>query len=149
MKRHLIGLASAVALVLASHAGAQDGSQTPLASNFLYNYYTQPGASQVTAGMYPAPYWVPPNVGHTYYTYQPLMPHELMYEHRRNYYQSFGDNPGYHSGAYGWNKTTVVWQNGASHVGPFPFSKSHHHHAACCGIGHGCGPHGCATGTCQ
>src|SRR5262245_27410204 len=101
MKRHLICLVSAVTLALATHAVGQD-DQTPLASNFLYNYYTPPGASQVTAGMYPAPYWVPPNVGHTYYTYQPLMPHEMMYEHRRTYYQTYSDTiANGHPGSYG------------------------------------------------
>ena len=163
MKRHLICLASAATLALATHAIGQDGNQTPLASNFLYNYYTQPGASQVTAGIYPAPYWVPANVGHTNYTYQPLMPHEHMYEHRRNYYQyNAGPEAFYHDqgcgyrypGVYGLNKTTVVWQNGCSHVGPSPFSwataqRLAYGVASCkyC-LGAGCGAHGCSGGQC-
>jgi hypothetical protein len=153
MKRHFFSLACALTLTLAATAIGQD--QTPLASNFLYNYYTQPGASQVTAGMYPAPNWAPANVGHTYYTYQPLMPHEHMYEHTRNYYQYYGSPSGFYSdncghaypGGYGLNKTSVVWQNGASHVGPSPFSWTRLHrlcYAAasahyCLGSGAGCG----------
>jgi hypothetical protein len=151
-----------MAIALATQAFGQVASeQTPLASNFLYNYYTQPGASQVTAGMYPAPYWSPPNVGHTYYTYQPLMPHEHMYEHRRNYYQYYGgpgafyqDQCGAYPGGYGLNKTTVVWQNGASHVGPSPlnwhclqrigYGVAGHHYC----LGGGCGAHGCRGGHC-
>lgn len=173
MKRFIFCLSGALTLALAVHGIAQEGSdQSPLASNFLYNYYTQPGASQVTAGMYPAPYWAPPYVGHTYYTYQPLMPHEHMYEHRRTYYQYYGgpgafyaDNcpGGAHPGGYGLNKTTVVWQNGGSHVGPNPLHwssaqglgyriASRHY---CLGNGGGCaggqcsGGAGCATGNCQ
>jgi hypothetical protein len=141
MKRYLFILSGALALALAHQATAQEaGDQTPLASNFIYNYYTVPGASQVTAGMYPAPYWAPPHVGHTYYTYQPLMPHEHMYEHRRNYYQYYGGPESFYQnpcpghtfpGGYGLNKTTVVWQNGASHVGPNPL-----HWASAQGIGY-------------
>ncbi len=173
MKRHLFCLASALTLALAVQAVGQDGNQTPLASNFLYNYYTQPGASQVTAGMYPAPHGVPANVGHTYYTYQPLMPHEHMYEHRRNYYQYYESPDAFYRddcgkaypGGYGLNKTSVVWQNGASHVGPSPFSWTRinqlHYSAAsrhyCLGSGggahgislrHGHGG-GCAGGDCS
>jgi hypothetical protein len=36
--------------------------------------------------MYLSPRPVPPLVGHTYITYQPLMPHEFLYRHHRNYY---------------------------------------------------------------
>lgn len=163
MKRHLFCLAGAVAFALATQAIGQDGSdQTPLASNFRYNFYTPPGASQLTAGMYPAPFWAPEQVGHTVYTYQPLMPHEHMYEHRRTYYQYYAGPEAFyrddcgraHPGGYGLNKTTVVWQNGGSHVGPSPcswacmqnlcyrFAKCHY----CLG-GH-CGSAGCAGGDC-
>jgi len=35
--------------------------------------------------LYPCPVPAPPSVGHTYITYQPLMPHEFLYRHRRTY----------------------------------------------------------------
>ncbi len=171
MKRHMFCLAGALALALVTQA---IGQETPLASNFLYNYYTPPGASEVTAGMYPAPYWSPQLGGQAYYTYQPLMPHEHMYEHRRTYYQYYGGRDAfYHDdcgraypGGTGLNKTTVVWQNGKSHVGPSPLSwnclQRLGYGAAgrkyCLGSHHGAGGYAggdcsggssCGTGGCQ
>ena len=49
--------------------------------------------------MYVSPLPVPANVGHTYTTYQPFMPHEYMYNHQRSYYT-------YNRGA-GWTRTNV------------------------------------------
>ena len=61
----------------------------------FYNFFV-PGAGHTPAAMYPAPHPTPPRVGHTYYTYQPWMPHEQMYAHRytqHQYYDSgFGLN---------------------------------------------------------
>ena len=55
--------------------------------DLFYNYYAQPGPFYNTpAQMYVSPLPVPANVGHTYMTYQPFMPHEYMYHHNRSYY---------------------------------------------------------------
>ena len=89
-------------------------------NNNLFPQYTTQGSSNLTnAGMYPAPHWVPQEMGHTYYTYQPLMPHEMMYTHSRNYYNFYGGADefyarkyGHQAGGAGLNKTTVVWQSG-------------------------------------
>src|SRR5262245_50979521 len=52
--------------------------------DLFYNYYAQPGPFYNTASkMYISPLPVPPNVGHTYTTYQPWMPHEYTYAHER------------------------------------------------------------------
>jgi len=60
-------------------AGAADGSM-------FYNYYVPPVyAGGVGAQLYVAPRPVPPSMGHTYITYQPLMPHEFLYRHGRTY----------------------------------------------------------------
>jgi hypothetical protein len=68
--------------------------------DLFYNYYAQPGVfNGAAAGIYPAPRPVPPRVGHTWVTYQPFMPHELMYAHQRSYYTH---NPG-----AGWTRTNV------------------------------------------
>lgn len=68
--------------------------------DLFYNYYAQPGPyNGAAAGMYPAPGPVPPHVGHTYVTYQPFMPHEMLYHHKRAYYT-------YNPGA-GWRRTNV------------------------------------------
>ena len=110
-----------------SYAGGDQGGT--LANNLFQQYYTQPGASSATAGMYPSPHPVPYKVGHTYYTYQPLMPHEMMWQHKRNYYNYYAgadafyrDPCNYQSGGGALNKTTVVWQSGSNHMGPLPAS---------------------------
>ena len=111
----------AVMSIAASPVSAQFGTGNS-ANNLFSQYYTQPGASMVQAGMYPAPHDVPANVGHSYYTYQPLMPHEMMYQHSRNYYNYYNTG-GYYGGGYdSLNKTQVRWQSGANHMGNLPFS---------------------------
>ena len=76
--------------------------------NLFYNYYVPPvpcgenGA--VGAQLYVSPRPTPPLVGHTYITYQPLMPQEFLYPHERTYYR---DN-----GCYsGTTVTHVQWSN--------------------------------------
>ncbi|MFK7735587.1 MAG: hypothetical protein AB8B50_06155 [Pirellulaceae bacterium] len=64
------------------------------------NQYTQGMANQATAQMYVAPVPVPPWVGHTYYTYQPFYPHEMMYGHSRRYHN-------YYDNGNGMNRTRV------------------------------------------
>lgn len=104
----------------AAPAAAQFGTgNSP--NNLFSQYYTQPGGSLTQAGMYPAPHHVPSNVGHSYYTYQPLMPHEMMYQHTRNYYNYYNTG-GYYGGQDALNRTTVRWQSGTNHMGPMPFS---------------------------
>lgn len=54
--------------------------------DLFYNYYVPSGAGVGhPAQMYISPRPVPEMVGHTYITYQPLMPHEYMYRHHRTY----------------------------------------------------------------
>ena len=48
----------------------------------------------VPAEMYLAPQPVPAYVGHTYFTYQPMMPHELLYQHHRTYYRHYDEGRG-------------------------------------------------------
>jgi hypothetical protein len=68
--------------------------------DLFYNYYAQPGPFYYTpAQIYVSPQPVPPNVGHTWVTYQPFMPHEYMWRHQRAYYT-------YNPGA-GWTRTNV------------------------------------------
>jgi hypothetical protein len=68
--------------------------------DLFYNYYAQPGPyNGAAAEMYICPRPVPPHVGHTWVTYQPLMPHEFLYRHKRSYYTH---NPG-----AGWRRTNV------------------------------------------
>lgn len=68
----------------------------------FYNYYVPPTCGGVPAQLYLAPQPVPALVGHTYYTYQPYMPHELLYQHHRTYYR-------YYNGGRGLTRTSVSW----------------------------------------
>ena len=78
----------------------------------FYNYY-MPACNGFHAAMYPAPGQVPMFTGHTYYTYQPLMPHEFLYKHHRTYYR-------YYDGGRGLNRTSVHWYHPPlSNVGSF------------------------------
>lgn len=162
--------------VATGHSSVQaQNSNGNLTNNLFQQYYTPDGASQATAGMYPAPHWVPGHVGGTYYTYQPLQPHEMMYQHSRNYY-NFQNGPGAFyrndcncgSGGGSINVTKVRWQSGVNHMGPLPFTtqpfaKLHYAFASnyycaggnCGGIGGLIGGHGrchgggsCPTGDC-
>jgi hypothetical protein len=68
--------------------------------DLFYNYYAQPGPyNGAAAQMYVSPRPVPAFVGHTWVTYQPYMPHEMTYKHKRSYYT-------YNPGA-GWRRTNV------------------------------------------
>ena len=71
--------------------------------DLFYNFYAPKTAcGGATAGMYIAPLPVPAFVGHTYYTYQPLLPHEFLYQHKRSYHS-------YNDGGRGFNRTSVKW----------------------------------------
>lgn len=85
----------------ANQACAQGRQRT--APNLFYNYYVAPGAcGGVGAQLYLSPLPTPPLVGHTYITYQPLMPHEFLYSHSRTYRR-------YHPQG-GWTRTVVNWK---------------------------------------
>ena len=68
----------------------------------FYNFYVPNQCGGVPGQLYIAPRPVPPMVGHTYYTYQPLMPHEFMYPHHRTYRKWYDDGRG-------MTRTRVLW----------------------------------------
>lgn len=92
--------------------------------NHLFAQHTTQGQGGLTAGQYVAPHPVPANVGHGYRTYEPLMPHEMLYEHSRNYYNYYNDNS-FQGGGGALNITSVRWQNGHSSFRPLPLSGSY------------------------
>ncbi|MGL4513928.1 MAG: hypothetical protein ACRCT8_12630 [Lacipirellulaceae bacterium] len=105
MKSRLWGLVAASAALSSSLAFAGHGwegkrvisYQRP--NDLFYNSYVGPQPSGTAAQMYVSPLPTPANVGHTYTTYQPFMPHEYMYKHHRSYYTH---NPG-----AGWTRAKV------------------------------------------
>lgn len=70
--------------------------------DLFYNYFTPGTCAQATAAMYPSPIPTPPLVGHTYITYQPLMPHEFLYHHQRSYHRTYDNGKGL-------NATRITW----------------------------------------
>ena len=69
----------------------------------FHNYYVGPGPGGVPAQLYVSPLPVPAHVGHTYYTYPPFYPHEIMYSHQRAWYT-------YHPGA-SWTRTKAYYSS--------------------------------------
>jgi hypothetical protein len=70
------------------------------AADLFYNHYVGAPAP-VPAQIYLSPRATPPLVGHTYITYQPLMPHEFLYRHHRTYYKHYAHG--------GHTRTHVRW----------------------------------------
>ncbi len=91
----LLSLVALAALSLTQSATAQDYYAN--APRLFVNQYTQGYANQATAEMYVAPVPTPAWVGHTYYTYQPLYPHEMMYTHHRRYHSYYDNGRGLNS----------------------------------------------------
>ena len=78
----VLAAALAVWSLMAAPAAAQVRTSSP--GDLFYNYYVPPaGYAGVGVQLYPSPRPTPPLVGHTYVTYQPLMPHEFLYPHHR------------------------------------------------------------------
>jgi hypothetical protein len=79
------------------------GMAGPPAHPLFHNYYTQGAADQANASLYLAPRsQIPGNVGHTYYTYQPLYPHQFLHTHTDRYGHAY---PG------GYNSTKAHYYN--------------------------------------
>jgi len=99
-------LGTAMSLVscgLVQRASAQSYTYPSTQPNLFYNFYAGPSpvVGGVPAQLYLSPRPTPPLVGHTYITYQPLMPHEFLYKHHRQYWR-------YHPGS-GMTRTRVLW----------------------------------------
>jgi len=101
----LLAITTAVVIssVAADRAEAQGYTYPPTRPDLFYNYYVGPSpvVGGVPAQLYVSPRPTPPLVGQTYITYQPLMPHEFLYKHHRQYYR-------YHPGS-GMTRTRVLW----------------------------------------
>ena len=69
--------------------------QTNMFGNY-YNggYFANGGGNQANARLYMSPRPVPANVGHTFYTYQPFNPHELLYHHTDKFHKYYDDGRG-------------------------------------------------------
>ena len=90
-------------------------------NELFYNYYVPPVNGGIGAEMYVAPLPVPPHVGHTYFTYQPFYPHEMLYRHHRTYYRPHPGFEGYPTASTPYTRVDVQWTNGRS---PLQFAPS-------------------------
>ena len=90
----------------ATLASAGEGHNHIRHNDLMYNYYVGPAqcAGGQPAQLYMAPRPVPALVGHTYLTYQPLMPHEFLYGHKRTYSAKHPDK--------GWVRTRISYGTG-------------------------------------
>ncbi len=81
-----IAVASVVVACSLGSGQARAENRRRTSPDLFYNHYVPPaGCNSVGASIYPSPRPTPPVVGYTYVTYQPLMPHEFMYPHKRHY----------------------------------------------------------------
>jgi hypothetical protein len=107
LEKAILPLAAVIvfAACSASQAKAQDYCR-PWKPDLFYNFYVSgtpcPDNGLVPAQLYVSPRPTPPLVGHTYITYQPLLPHEFLYRHDRCYLTWHG-TPG------GLTCTKVCW----------------------------------------
>jgi hypothetical protein len=66
-------------------------------------YYLGNNCGGYGAALYVSPLPVPPHVGHTFITYQPLMPHHFMYRHHHTYHR-------YYNGGMGLTRASVHYR---------------------------------------
>jgi hypothetical protein len=66
------------------------------------NYFTRGYANNAEAALYMSPIGVPGWVGHTYNTYQPLYPHQFLYQHHDRYHS-------YYDQGMGLNRTSAKY----------------------------------------
>jgi hypothetical protein len=104
MSRPVFSLALAAGLLACFLSSARaDGYKREISyqnkQDLFYNFYEGPNPSGTATAMYVSPRPVPANVGHTYITYQPFMPHEYLYKHKRTHYS-------YGCGA-GWSRSKI------------------------------------------
>ena len=114
MKRLLFSCC-ALALFGTAAAQAQEYCQPGYPADVARNQYV-PGvpcgdAGAIGASLYTSPRPVPPMVGHTFITYEGLMPDQLLYQHQRTYYRPHGPYGGV-------TQTNINWGY-QSHLHPF------------------------------
>ena len=75
--------------------------------DLFYNYYVPGTCGGVPAAAYISPMPVPALVGHTYYTYQPFLPNEMLYQHHRTYYRYYDEGGGLTRTSISWSRPPI------------------------------------------
>ena len=101
------------AVALASSAGQAVAVGPGVAPGYVpNNYYVPPDPYYgIGAQLYVSPRPTPPMVGHTYIPYEPLAPHEFLYQHHRVYHRYNPDGS--------VTRTLVGWHSGLFPGAPF------------------------------
>jgi len=101
-----LGVTTQAGLVTCQDAFAAHPQRRSVQGDIFYNHYAYDHQTNqgVPAQLYMSPVPTPPIVGHTYFTYQPLMPHEYMYGHHRDYWRATPDGS--------WSHTSVKYMTG-------------------------------------
>ncbi len=77
-----------------------------------HGHYVPGGCGGVPAAMYPAPRPIAVVPGSVYYTYEPYLPHELMYRHYSVYTNRYRTNDYGGLLSHPKNRTSVLWTYG-------------------------------------
>ncbi len=108
----------AAATCLTPRSQALAAGPFAVSGDLFYNYYVPPDPYWgLGAQAYVSPRPTPPWVGHTFVTYQPLMPHEFLYQHHRTYWR---ENPG-----AGHTRVHVSWGSGILDL-PYVWGCNYH-----------------------
>lgn len=98
---HGLSLAALVAACWQTTGAGRTAIAISPTPGLFQNYYVGPPG--VPGQMYVSPLPVPPLVGYTWITYQPLEPHQFLYHHHKKYFS-------YHPGA-AYNTTCVHYHH--------------------------------------
>jgi len=125
MKRLLFSCC-ALALFGTAEAQAQEYCQPGYPADVARNQYV-PGvpcgdAGAIGASLYVSPRPVPPMVGHTFITYEGLMPDQLLYQHQRTYYRPHGPYGGVTQTNINWGYRSRLHPFGHYHEWGYAFA---------------------------
>lgn len=163
MKRLLFSCC-ALALFGTAAAQAQEYCGNGYPADIARNQYV-PGvpcgdAGAIGASLYVSPRPVPPMVGHTFITYEGMMPDQLLYQHHRTYYRPHGPYGGVTKTNINWGYKSHLHPFGLYHDWGYHFSGLHEKlriwpttqqqmmHLQHCGVAAGDCYGGCYGGSC-
>lgn len=116
MIRNMILTAIAAVMRLAASTSSAQNTETGLPNDMFSQYATAKAPGEISAGIYSALHYSHALAAQSYYTYQPLMLHEMIYAHSRTYINYDGTNQCVHPDSL--NKTSVRWISGTNHIAP-------------------------------
>jgi hypothetical protein len=92
MIRNMVLTAIAAVVCLDASISSAQNTETGLPSDMFSQYATAKAPGEISAGIYSAVRHSHAPAAQSYCTYQPCMPHELVYTHSRTYFNYGGTN---------------------------------------------------------